>query len=161
MTFIGAVLLVAAAYACGTVIASEEGEKLKTLDGLIDLLQYLRRRMAAEGTPLYLLFGGYKNEYLEKEGVLPKIRSYGRRAPEVWGEALEPLPLEETAWNELLHFGSSLGRLELESQLKTMDSCLSVLIKERERLKTAIPMKQKSIKAVAFLSGALTAIILI
>ena len=60
-----------------------------------------------------------------------------------------------------MHFGESLGRLELEGQLKNIDSCLSVLVQERERLKKTIPMKQKSIKAAAFLSGALTAIILI
>lgn len=161
MTLLGAVILVIAAYGCGIAIASEEGEKLKALEGLIGLLQYFRRRMVAEGTPLYLLFDGYKNEYLERSGFLPRLRSFGNRAPRFWGEALEALSLEETAKDELLHFGESLGRLELEGQLKNIDSCLSVLVQERERLKKTIPMKQKSIKAAAFLSGALTAIVLI
>ncbi len=161
MKLFGIVLLVLCSYLLGNVIAVNEGEKLKTLNSLISMLQFLSRRMEGENRPLNLLFAQYKDSYLEKTGFLQSLRQGGENLIGRWNTALDCLPLEERLKNELLNFGESLGRLGLDAQLKNINLCVLMLEQEKEKLKTALPQKQKSIKAVAFLLGALTAIILI
>lgn len=161
MKLFGIILLVSSAYLLGSLAAVNEGEKLKALNSLISMLQFLFRRMETENKSLNLLFAQYKDGYLEKTGFLPKLRQGEADLSKRWEKGLDCLNLEEHLKNELLHFGESLGRLGLEAQLKNINQCVSFLEQEKEKLKTNLPQKQKSIKAVAFLLGALTAIILI
>ena len=161
MKIAGTIILVAASYFCGVIVASLEGEKIKALDSMVELLQYLFRRMETECTPLKVIFGSYKNDYLEKTGFLAALRGGGNSLSALWGNGLEMLCLEWESKDELLHLGESLGRLDLESQLKCIESCRRFLEQKRDSLKNSVPKKQKSIKAVAFLLGAMATIILI
>ncbi len=161
MSLAGALILVLSAYFLGRALALREGEVLKGLDAVINMLNFVYRRMETEGTPLYLLFEKYKDDYLETLGFLPLLRAHGNLASRFWGEAVGLLPLTADAKNELLHFGETLGTLDLESQLKRINACIGFLRQERETLRISVPLKQKSIKTVAFLFGALTAIVLL
>lgn len=161
MSLAGALILISSAYFLGRVIAVREGEVLKALDSVINMLRFVYRRMETENTPLYLLFEKYKDGYLEDTGFLPILRSHGNLASRFWSEAVDKLSLTSEAKTELLHFGETLGALDLESQLKRINACMDFLGQERERLRVSVPLKQKSIKTVSFLFGALTAIVLL
>ncbi len=161
MNLAGAIILVLSAYLCGRAIAMQETEKLKALDSVIKMLHFIYRRMETEGAPLYLLFDKYNDDYLETSGFLSMLRTHGNLASKFWNQAVYLLPLTNESEAELLHLGETLGNLDLEAQLKQIRSCLSLLEQEKEKLRTSIPLKQKSIKTVAFLFGALTAIVLI
>lgn len=161
MKIVGTVILVAASYFCGVTVASWEGEKIKALDSMVELLGYLFRRMETECIPLKAIFNSYKNDYLEKTGFLPALRNGSNSLSALWGNGLEKLCLESESKDELLHLGESLGRLDLESQLKRIESCRMFLEQKMDSLRISIPKKQKSIKAIAFLLGAMGAIILI
>ena len=161
MSLAGALILISSAYFLGRAIALREGEALKALDSVINMLRFVHRRMETEGTPLYLLFEKYKDGYLEDAGFLPILRAHGNLASRFWGEAVEELSLTSEAKIELLHFGETLGTLDLENQLKRINACMDFLVQEREKLRISVPLKQKSIKTVAFLFGALTAIVLL
>lgn len=161
MRLLGIILLVSSSYLLGGVIAAKEGERLKAISSLILMLQFLFRRMETESKPLYLLFSEYNDGYLEKCGFLPRLRNRGSELSAGWQEAAGLIPLEEPLINEVCRFGESLGRLGLEPQLKQITVLINLLEQEKEKLRLTLPKKQKSIKAVAFLLGALTAIILI
>lgn len=160
MNWLGALLLVISAYFCGIKLAHDEGERLKALDSIIDLLEFMHRRMNAERTPLYLLFASFEDEYLESVGFLPVMRSCRSGLTPLWQEAVSKLPLDTESERELLHFGESLGALPLDTQSARLSSCLSALADSRAKLRDTLPAKQKSIKTVSLLFGALAAIIL-
>lgn len=161
MNWLGAVILVASAYFCGIGIAKNEGEQLKALDSLIKLLDFMRRRMSAERIPLYSVFASFSDSYLEVSDFLPLMRSCRNSPADLWQKGIMALPIEGDARTELLHLGESLGTLPLDQQLKRIDSCVSVLNISRNSLREALPKRQKSIKTVSLLIGALTAIILL
>lgn len=161
MKWIGALFLVLASYFCGTLLAGEEGKRLKALDSLIGMLKYMRRRMTAERTPLYRILSGYEDSFLEELGFLPVLRSARNGISELWLSAISRLPVDSEINSELLHFGENLGELSLDEQILRLDSCLEALQNSRSRLNSVLPGKQKSLKTVCLLAGMLTAILLI
>ncbi len=161
MNWLGALLVVAASYFCGTALARDEGDRLKTLDSLILLLKYMRRRINAERIPLFEIFSGFDDEFLEDNGFLPILRSHRNGMPILWSEAVSKLPTDEETKRELTHFGQSLGGLPMEEQILRLDACVSFLSDSRKSLLSNLPAKQKSIKTVCLLLGVMAAIILL
>ena len=68
MNWLGALLTLASSYFCGIMLANGESERLGAIDSLIRLLTYMRRRMVAERLPLYRIFDGFEDDYLERIG---------------------------------------------------------------------------------------------
>lgn len=161
MSWVGALLLVTSAYFFGIGIARQEGNRLKALDSMIDLLEFMYRRMSGHRMPLYGLFASFQDKYLEAVGFLPLLRSCRNGLSDIWINALELLPLDDESERELVHFGSELGLLPLDEQLKRIEICLGAITSCREKLRISLPPKQKSIKTVSLLFGALGAIILL
>ena len=161
MKWIGALLLLMSSYFCGIYLAKREGAELKTIDSLISLLGYMRRRMQGERIPLYDVFAGYEDEYLESVGFLPNLRSCRNGLNSIWRNSLVVLPVSEGIFRELDIFGASMGRLSFDEQLGCLDICITALEEEKKKLRSELPKKQKSIKTVALLLGALTAILLL
>lgn len=161
MKWAGAILLVASSYICGFFIAAEENKKLKALDSLCALLEYIKRRMVAQKMPLYVMFSNFSDEYLEETGFLPLIRSARCGTDRLWAEGLEKLPLSKEIYSELKHFGEELGLLPLDAQTVRLDVCLQALEQARSEMRQGLQAKKKSIKTVALLFGLLTAIILL
>ena len=161
MKWTGALLLIFSSYFCGIFLARREGEKLKTVDSLISLLRYMRRRMEGERVPLYNVFAGFEDIYLESAGFLQNLRTCRSGLNSIWRDSLKTLPLSGEILKELDVFGASMGRLALEEQLKCIDVCISALEEEKRKILSQLPKKQKSIRTVALLLGALTAIILL
>lgn len=160
MNWLGAFFVVCAGYMLGLKLASEEKKKLTALDSLLALLNYMRRRVSDRRLPLSEIFLRFEDPYLELTGFLPRLRSGGGDIKERWSEAIKLVPLEKEAEAELALFGEELGRLSLAEQEKKLDSCVAALASEREKLKEKLPAKQKSVKTVCLLVGALTAIVL-
>lgn len=161
MKWVGALILAVSSYFVGIKIARREGESLIALNSLIGLLEFTLRSMTLSLKPLYAIFSDYSQPYLEDVGFLPLLRGRKTDLPSVWQEACGLLPLSEEIMPELQYLGGELGALSLEEQEKRIKSCLSALKNERDSLRGTLPQKQKSIRTVSLLLGALCAIILL
>ena len=161
MKWFGAAIIIIVSYLCGNLLSSEENKKLVCLDSLIALLGFMLRRISSERTPLYEIFVSFSDAFLEERGFLPLMRSHRGETNRLWIEAIDLLPLERETQNELARFGTDLGRLNLDEQEKRIMACTDMLVYERDKLKSILPAKQKSIRAVCLLIGVMTAILLL
>lgn len=161
MNWLGALLLVGASYICGIVLAKDEGESLKSIDSLLLLLSYMRRRMSIERVPLYAIFFDFNDSYLESKGFLKIIRSHRDGLPMLWRKAVVTLPSDDEVKRECIYFGDSLGTLSLDEQIARLDALSAFLSEKNNALRISLPNKQKSIKTVCLLLGLMTAIILL
>ena len=161
MNWLGALLTLASSYFCGIMLANGESERLGAIDSLIRLLTYMRRRMVAERLPLYRIFDGFEDDYLERIGFLKCLRSSRHGLEVLWKTAIKALPTDKETVAELEHFGESLGALPLDEQIKRIDSLSSFLTEKRVGLNGSLAQKRKSIKALCLLAGALVSIILL
>lgn len=161
MNWLGALLVVTASYLCGVSLARDEGNRLKTLDSLISLLSYMRRRMSAERVPLYEIFAEFNDGFLEHNGFLDILRSHRHGIALLWHQAVSILPVDAEIKNELIRFGNSLGILPLDEQLKRLDALISFVSDKRSELRASLPDKQKSIKTICLLLGLMASIILL
>ncbi len=161
MNWLGAMLVVCASYVCGITLAKDEGNSLKTLDSLLNLLSYMRRRMSLERMPLFDIFSDFNDEYLEKIGFLKIIRSHRNGLTALWSDAISTLSIDEETKREYLRFGESLGSLPFDEQIVRLDSLSVFITEKRNELRISLPDKQKSIKTVSLLLGLMTAIILL
>ena len=161
MNWLGALLLVCASYICGTALAKDEGESLKSIESLLLLLSYMRRRMSTERIPLYAIFLDFKDSYLESKGFLDIIRSHRDGLPMLWSKAIAILPSDDEVKRECIYFGDSLGTLSLDEQIARLDALSAFLTEKSNKLRISLPDKQKSIKTVCLLLGLMTAIILL
>ncbi|MBQ3231060.1 MAG: stage III sporulation protein AB [Clostridia bacterium] len=160
MNWLGAALLIFSGYAVGVLLASEEKRALEAVEAMLSLLNYMERRISESRLPINEIFLRFENDFLEQRGFLAQIRS-GGGVRERWQSALMLVPLEEEARRELALFGEELGILSLQEQKKRLEAAVVFLNGERERLKQRLPARQKSIKTVCLLVGALTAIVLL
>lgn len=161
MNWVGALLVVCASYICGIALAKDEGNALKTLDSLLTLLSYMRRRMSLERIALFDIFSEFHDEYLEKIGFLKILRSHRNGLPTLWSDAVLTLCVDEETKREYLRFGESLGSLPLDEQIVRLDSMTVFITEKRNQLRESLPDKQKSIKTVSLLLGLMAAIILL
>lgn len=161
MNWLGAAMLVLASYLCGKLLSDQMSEQEKTVSSLISLLEYMRRRMISERTPLYKIFSDFDNAVLSRIGFIQPLRSRQGDIAELWRDSVKGSNISEEAKNELLHLGESLGLLRLDEQIKRLDACLEYLKSECARLHSELPRQQKSTKTVCLLFGLLTAIILL
>ena len=158
MKWFGAFLIIAVSYFIGNVLSSEEKKKLICVDSLLSLFKYMKRRMSSERKPLFEIFCEFNEPYLETIGFMDEMRS-NRNAKIVWGSALERLSVDEETMRELKLVGNELGELPLFEQLSRLDNCVLFLEEKKKNLQKTLPPKQKSVKTVCLLSGALVAII--
>ena len=160
MNWIGGVLVVMSGYLFGKYLSEIERDKLKAIEALLDFLGYMRRKMLYERIELYSIFCDYSDEYLEKVGFLSELR-FCNNGKNKWETAIKAFEIEDNVYNELKYFGESLGILPIDEQIKRLDSCCISLEETKNKLKSSIPPKQKSIKTVCLLFGLMTAIILL
>lgn len=161
MRWVGAIILIAASYTCGSVLANIQSDELKTVDSVIRFLTYMRRRMYSERAELFEVFQSFKDEHLENLGFLSALCSCRNDFSQNWGMALDLLSMDQESKNELVILGESLGKLNLNEQLKRLDVCINALESSKQKIEKAIPIKQKTTKTIWLLSGTLIAIILL
>lgn len=161
MKWLGAIILVAVSYLCGSVSANAHGEELKAIESVIKLLLYMKRRLYTERSELFDIFNGYNDDYLVSLGFLPQLCSCRGSFTENWISASEKLPMNADAKNELEIFGESLGKLNLDEQLKRLEVCINALETSKQNIEKVLPQKQKTTKTIWLLSGLLIAIILL
>lgn len=160
LRYLGAAALVLSSWIVGVLLARAEKDTPRAIYALYNLASFLLRQIKNGRTPLRVLFDRYSDPYLERVGFLNVLRS-GGDIPALWREALELLPIDGTAKEESVAFGAELGLLPLEQQEKRLESYMLLLQTEREKAESGIANRQKSIRAVCLLLGALMAIILI
>lgn len=161
MSWLGAALVVVGAYFCGISLAMDESDKLKTIESLVDLVAYMKRRMSTELVPLSRIFAEYEGYPDNLDAFLAMLRGQKHSLFSVWQSAVDTLCIDEATKKELLRFGESLGRLSLDEQLKRLDSVYLFLLDKKRELADSLPARKKSIKAVCTLIGMITAIILL
>ena len=161
MNWLGAFLVVIASYLCGITLSKDEYDKLNTVESLMDLIAYMKRRMSLERLPLLRIFFEYDGRSKKIDRFLTELRSYNVRIDKAWKNAVLLLSVDENTKKELIRFGESLGLLALDEQIKRLDSISSFLEAKRKELTDSLPARQKSIKAVCTLIGLMTAIILL
>ena len=160
MRIFGALLIIAACYSTGVSLSKNESDKARAIDSLLKLLSYMKRRISAERTPIFDIFSSFSDDFLEKRGFLPILRSHRFESGNLWDTAVGTIPVNTETKSELMHFGMDLGLLNLDEQLRRIESCTDFLNAERTRLRESLPKKQKSIKSFWLLSGVLAVIIL-
>ncbi|MBO4452705.1 MAG: hypothetical protein J5793_02100 [Clostridia bacterium] len=160
MRYLGALFVVASSWIAGGIAAKVVKEYPDSLCSLCRLAEYTLRRICRERAPLSAIFRNFDDPFLEKKGFLAILRSEGD-IRELWRCAIEKLPLSEEIRLECLSFGGDLGVLPLYEQQKRLESLRDALLKERDSALKSLPAKQKSVRAVAALAGALAAIVLI
>ena len=161
MKWVGALTITAVCYFIGVLLAKNESDKIKSIESLLSLISYMKRRITAERAPIYEIFSSFSDGFLEERGFLPILRAHRLGTPLLWEDALKTIPVSAEARLELIRFGNELGTLTFEAQLKRIDSLKEFLDSERNDLKQTLPKKQKSLKTVWLLSGLLISIILL
>ena len=155
-----AAFAVLCSWIAGRFIASSAKESVAALDSLIDLTEYLHRRISAERTPLKTLFRNYDDKTLEKCGFLSVLRSEGDPSA-LWREAAELLPVSAGTKREIAAFGNGLGRTSLAGQEKKLRDFAETLRDERAKAGAGLKDREKSIRAICLLFGVIAVIILL
>ena len=159
MNWIGAFLVVLAAYYFGVILADGEKKRLDELEMLIALIGYMRRRMSVERMKLFCIFSSFREQ---RDCAFTEILTTSNcDIPTCWMDAVEGLSIDIETKNELFLLGESLGRVPLDEQIKRLDSCEAALIKCRDREKDELPNRQKSKKTFCLIVGLMIAIILL
>lgn len=162
----GAVLILAAA--CLTSALSLR-ERKRRLDGCLSLaaaLELLRGELSSAAAPLSL---GIEKACAHAAGsgkvlllsVREGLRDLGELSfDEIWDKALSGTDpwLEETVRSELRRLGSVLGRFDLDTQLRSLDACISLLTQQWERQRKAYPEERR---VLIGLSSGLSALLVI
>lgn len=161
MKLVGGILFVLGAYLFGQKLSKDEEERLLSVDSLIRLLIYMKRKIYSERTPIFVLFSAFRDKYLEENGFLEAINKNRTLSESGFEKALSLMPFDEDIKTELLRFFGELGTLPLDDQIKRIDYILSLLSERRDSIKKELPNKQKTIKTICLLAGMLTTIILL
>lgn len=162
----GAVLIMAAACLVSLVTLREKKQRQEGCLSLVAALELLRGELSSGAVPLRLGIeracahaGGIGNELLI--AVREGLGDLGERSfDEIWNKALDgtDLWLAETVRHEMRKLGSVLGRFELETQLRALDACISLLRQQWERQRNAYPEERR---VWIGLTGGLSALLVI
>lgn len=161
MKLVGGLLFVLGAYLLGLKLSKDEEERLLSVDSLIRLLIYMKRKIYSERTPLFIIFSSFRDKYLEECGFLESINRNRALSEGNFEKALSTMPFDSDIKTELSRFFGELGTLPLDDQIKRIDYILSLLSERRDSIKKELPDKQKTIKTICLLAGMLTTIILL
>ena len=147
----GAVLIMAAACLMSVLTLREKKQRQAGGLSLAAALELLRGELSSGALPLSLGIerasahaSGFGKELLI--AVQEGLRDLGEWSfDEIWDKALAGTDpwLEETVQNELRKLGSVLGRFDLETQLRALDACISLLRQQWERQRNAYPEERR------------------
>lgn len=161
MRVLGVLLTVACFYIAGALIAAEEGKKQTAAESIYSLCVYMARRISARGEPLRALFDAVSDDYLERTGFLPLLRSRSDTPGVLWRKGIALLSLTPAAARELAAYGETLGEIPLADQERSNADMIGYLREYRDALAKEIPAKKKCIRTVALLLGVLAVIIML
>ena len=150
---IGAVLLLATAFAISRILNKNEDQKLLRLDGLCALLRFFRIQIDCYCAPVGEIFLRCDEGVLQSCGVFMRPRDFE--------SFLASLPLcDQSAVQILSSFCAELGSSYREEQLKSCDYHIAKLCELRDA--TAIRVKnQKRLNTTLCLTATASAVILL
>ncbi|MBR0199377.1 MAG: stage III sporulation protein AB [Oscillospiraceae bacterium] len=164
----GAVLIMAAACLASAVTLQEKKRSQEGCLSLATALDLLRAELSSGAVPLSLGIeracahaGGIGKELLC--AVYAGLRDLGEQSfDEIWDKALAGTDprLAENSEHELQKLGSVLGRFDLETQLRALDACSSLLRRQWERQRNAYPEERRVWIGLTTGLGALLVILL-
>ena len=151
MKALGLFFLFAGSVSAGLVYCRQKKQKLLTLRELIYTLEHMEGQLRTNDLPLKELCA--QMVHMSGRAVRPFYASLTRKLSqlgeisfaELWGQALaEELPgLDGVMRDPLLQLGNSLGRYELQQQLRALQACRSSLCAQLEEAKKAYPNQAK------------------
>lgn len=141
-------------YICGRSICQREERRLRQVDGLIDLVGYIRDMIDRYLMPIDRILKECDRELLSVCG----FSGEGEKLCEMVDGAVF---FDENIRGEMRSFAEELGRGWRESQLKLCDRCLSVLGRERDRLSADLPRSRRAVMTLAMAVSAGITILLL
>ena len=151
MKALGLFFLFAGSVSAGVVYCKQKKQKLLILRELIFSLDHMEGQLRTNDLPLKELCT--QMVHMSGRAVCPFYASLTRKLSqlgevsfaELWGQALtEELPgLDGVMRDTLLQLGNSLGRYELQQQLRALQACRSSLYAQLEESKKEYPNQAK------------------
>ena len=151
MKVLGFFFFFAGSVSAGVVYCKQKKQRLQTLQNLIYALDHMEGQLQTNDLPLKELCtqiarisGGTVRLFYVS--LTRKLSQLGELSfAELWGQALvEELPvLDGMTRDTLLQLGNSLGRYELQQQLRALQACRSSLAARLEEAKKEYPNQAK------------------
>ena len=169
MTYLGALIVVIAAFSVGIAKAKEEKRKVDILRELCSFLEVVKNEICTNKTPLKKLFKSESLKGLTHIGGFVSSVSAGfselgeKRFCDIWSEALDDSLdiLTEKSKSALLSLGTSLGRYDSEMQKCAIERCLHTLQNECEELEGSLPNNERMYIGLGGGAGLILALMLI
>ena len=124
-------------------------------------MEFMLQRITYSRESLGSVFSDFCDESLSKCGFLGTLNNQmGETYDCLWKKAVDTLDTSGSVKKELLLFGSQLGKLDFATQKERVQLCRNILINEKKVLEPGLEKRQKSIRTLGGLIGAMIAIIL-
>lgn len=125
----------------GTRVALYEKRKIDCGEGLIQLIQTLKRRAEFFRAPPESVFADFENSALSEVGFLSSLRRNGLE--EAIMQHKDAFCFTDFSFTALLVFTVGLGKAPLAEHIASCDYILGLLQEESEGAKEEFPKKQK------------------
>lgn len=169
MKILGALLVIFSGTGIGWLWGYFLRKRVKTLNDMIQIFQWLGTEIGYASVPLPEAFGKIGDRVRSETGMVASIfaRSLaspeGLTADEAWQQSLEKcreeLPLDQEDWKVLADFGRTLGVTDRNHQVKAIQETLEKLkIREEEARKTA-EKNERIYRYLGMATGALVALV--
>ena len=141
MKIIGAVLLFFACMLAGITLGERKKKSVLECEAFLDLFRHARAEISCFDTPTKLIWRGFSNAVLEKNGFLPALKM--AEAGDVYFDAFKTaldktergLCVSDEAKKVLRTFGGAIGKSLPEDQLSIIDLCISQMNDVLEKAK--------------------------
>ncbi|MBE6551309.1 MAG: hypothetical protein E7665_04155 [Ruminococcaceae bacterium] len=135
------------------------------LEGYIKLIKATENEITSYMTKQGDIFASFKDEYLEKCGFLPLLRSSPIDECSALEHALEEFDkntlIPKDCFDALVRFAEVLGKTSVQKQKEACSQCLYVLEKIHSEIKPDALKKAKVYKTIGLAAGAAAVILFI
>ncbi len=157
---VGIMLIVISTSVCGFECAKMLSHRMRSLKAFIRLLDALALRISSFSTPINEFFCSYKDDELEKSGLISGIRS-GMSFCAAVSQCKEALFLDESDMGLLLEFGEGLGMMSAQEEARRCMYYKSEFEKHLASAADELPLKIRLLKSSGVMCGILAAVILL
>ena len=160
---VGYMLIILCPAAAGFLLSHTVKERLKRVEGAIELVRHCRYKVCDRLCPQNEIFMDFDNSALERCGFVTLLRSLDVSGGPILYRALKSCPdiWDKKTYTVLNDFARTLGNLNGRSQAESCDHCISALCLIYEKMNSTSEADMKLYRSMGMLTGVMTALLLI
>ncbi len=166
MKLLGAGIVLSLSFYIGFAMAGWEYRRVGELQAFCRLLAHIKECIEDLQLPLSVIFSGYEDAVLEKNGFLPRLRAQ-MTAEDVMGTVLREmqkerrLVLTDSDTAELLAFSAELGKGDSEREIRRCEYYSKRLLHILETAQGQAPGRARVCRTISVSTGILCVLLLL